>query len=510
MTSDITDFNTYSHSALRKMVQALNSGDVMSASDPWRRAADTLKQIRTALDKASGTATDGWQGTSSDAFYGKMTKLANSVNNTAAYANDAANTLQMMSEAIDQAKHDMPEEPGFWSQVGNAISDTAQNAVGIDDDSTQVPVKDQKKAEAVAVMQTLANKYRTATPVLKPPPINNIDDPDVQPPDPSPSAALAAFVMGSGLGAVGGYVTAPANAQVVARVTDSPSAPAVAAPRTQAVTLATPTDSGIRGGVANPTPRPPRSVAVGADTPVGAHEVRPALGSSTAPVPPAPSHNLGSGTGLDGIGVMSSRPPVAGGMGVPGGAVGGSPASGGSLPLGFGSTVGRPFAMDARSSAGEAEPARGAGLGTGEPVFTGGEGAERSVTGRAAGFARGGPLGEGAGDGTSVGSRSGGYVRGGAARSVGDGVIGEGESAPGRAAGGPRQAFTEGGTGLGARGRVPAESGAEEAERGPGFLPGETQEARRKKRKAGKRADYLVEDEETWMADESVNPDVVE
>lgn len=308
MSSDITDFNTYSHSALRKMVHALNSGDVMAASDPWRRAAETLKQIRAALDAASNTATDNWQGNSSNAFYDKMTTLANNVNNTASYANDAANTLQMMSEAIDQAKHDMPEEPGFWAQVGNAISDTAQNAVGIQDDSTQTPIKDQKKAEAVAVMQTLANKYRTATPVLKPPAIA-IDEQDVPPPEPTASAALTGFVLGTGLGAVGGYITAPENTQVAVRVTGSPAAPTATAPRARAVEVDSTSDSGIKGGIANPTAKPPKSTAISAEAPGGRQVVRPTVGSSASP---AQSQIVGSGTGLDSTGVIGSKLPVVG------------------------------------------------------------------------------------------------------------------------------------------------------------------------------------------------------
>ncbi|MDH6121513.1 uncharacterized protein YukE [Kitasatospora sp. GAS204A] len=508
MSSDITDFNTYSHSALRKMVQGLNSGDVMAASDPWRRASETLKQIRTALDTASNSATDSWQGASSNAFYDKMTKLANSVNNTASYANDAANTLQMMSEAIDQAKHDMPEEPGFWSQVGNAISDTAQNAVGIQDDSTQTPIKDQKKAEAVAVMQTLANKYRTATPVLKPPAMA-IDEQDVPPPDPTPSAALTAFVMGAGLGAVGGYVTAPENTQVVSRVTDGRTAPAVAAPRARTVEAVAPSDSGIKGGLANPAPKPLKSVAVGADAPASSQSVSPTAGPST---PPAQPQTVGGGTGLDSTGVIGGKAPLAGSTGIPGSPVGGGAANSSSLSMGFGGTPGRSFAMGPPASAGiapgEAEMGQRASAGASESVSAG-EGAGESAAGRAGGFARGGMVGGAVGERPS-GARAGGFARGRAAREGSGGVIGEDEMVGGRAASGPRESFTEGGTGLGARGRVPAEPGAEETERGTGLLPGGTQQARRKKRREGKRAEYLVEDEETWMADEAANPDVVE
>ncbi|GAB2707814.1 WXG100 family type VII secretion target [Kitasatospora kifunensis] len=520
MSSDVTDFNGYSHGALRKMVEALNSGDVMAASDPWRRAADTLKKIRTALDTASGDATYSWQGNTSDAFYSKMTKLATSVNNTAAYANDAANTLRMMSEAIDQAKHDMPEEPGFWSQVGNAISDTAQNAVGIQDDSTQIPIKDQKKAEAVAVMQTLANKYRTATPVLKPPVFSNIDESTVPPPDPTPAAALSAFVMGAGLGAIGGYTSAPVNTQVVTRVSGGVGAPtAVAPPREQVVAPAAPTDSGIKGGVANPAPKPPKSVAVGADAPVVSHKAdsQPVRPTSSPSVPSSQPVITGSGTGLDGAVVAAPRPPLAGAAGGAATAGVGVGGSGNTLPMGYGAGVARIPTLGPRLSAGsfngEAEPNRRPGVG--ESTFDEeAEGASASrVGGGGLGRSSAARQGYGIGEEPSAAGRGGGYGRGGAARKVGvGGVVGEGEEpVVGRVEGGPRKGFTEGGSGLGLRGRVASEPEDAAAERsGTGLMPGQTQAARRKKRREGKRADYLVEDEESWMSAEDVNPGVVE
>ncbi|MFD0572135.1 WXG100 family type VII secretion target [Kitasatospora gansuensis] len=126
--SDFTNFNGYSHGDLRRMVNSMDSGGIMSAADPWRRATDTLKQIRTSLTTASGDATASWEGSTSEAFHTKMTKLAASINNAAAYANDAAVTLELMSAAIDEAKRTMPEEPSFWSKAADAVGDTVASA----------------------------------------------------------------------------------------------------------------------------------------------------------------------------------------------------------------------------------------------------------------------------------------------------------------------------------------------------------------------------------------------
>ncbi|MDH6110722.1 uncharacterized protein YukE [Kitasatospora sp. MAP12-15] len=420
MSSDITDFNSYSHSALRTMAQALNPGDVMSASDPWRRAAATLKQIRTALDTASGDATDAWEGTTSNAFYEKMTKLANSVNNTAAYANDAASTLAMMSDAIAQAKREMPEEPGFLAQVANAISDTAQSAVGIDDDSTEIPLADRRKAEAVAVMQTLANKYRASTQVLKPPPMTSPEEVDaVPPPDTTSSAAVGALVMGAGLGAIGGY-SFPAQGgygpESRALGSDAQHSPAVVT-RSDAIT-----DPGISGGIAQAAPRPPRPVGVGV-RPAPGTTLDGAIAPAAAPRPTWAATSVGAGAAATGTG-DGVRFPAAVGLGlIPGEAAG--------------------------------VPARGVG---------------------SADFL-GEPQGKGAG------------------------AVDEPR--------GRQKAFTEGGTGLGARGRAQDARSEGDPQR-VGYLPGSTKDERKKNRRAGKRADYLVEDEQTWNPDQRVNPTVVE
>ncbi|GAA1984299.1 PPE domain-containing protein [Kitasatospora viridis] len=497
MSAPETDFSKYSHAQLRQMVEGLNSGDVMSASDPWRRAASTLKQIRTALNTASGDATQKWEGASSDAFYGAMTKLATNVNNISAYANDAANTLQMMSEAIDQAKHDMPEEPGLLDQLGNAISDTFQNAIGQQDDSTQIPIADQRKNQAVAVMQTLANKYRVATPVLKPPNVPSLEDPKVPPPDPNAAAALSAFVTGAGVGAVGGYSTAPTTTRATTHAATTTAPPA---PSPRKSDQSAPADSGIAGGVPNAPTRAPKSVAVGADAP----SVAPAATSVAAPTQPA---GPVIGTGIDHT-ALSVRPSLAGTGASPIGGTG-SPSAG--LPFGPGAVAGR----TSTGGGGFDAPWPKAQPGTGTPIRGGagaapGEEGGGPVSGRAGGNAAAEASGAGRGLAGSSGERVGGGVRANTPRRTA-GAIGEEEAPSASPRVGPgKEAFTEGGSGLGARTRAADSTAAEEQEAGMGLVPGGSQSPERKKKRKGQRADYLVEDEETWASDQDANPDVVE
>ncbi|GAA2143976.1 hypothetical protein GCM10009760_30950 [Kitasatospora kazusensis] len=440
------------------MVHSMDSGGVMAAGDPWRRASDTLKQIRTTLDSASGDATSSWEGPSSDAFYSKMTKLAASVNNIAAYANDAAITMKMMSEAIDEAKHAMPEEPSFLDKVGDAVGDTAKSAVGVDDASTRTTITDEKKAQAVAVMEVLATKYRAASSFLKPPPFGagQTDDvTDIPPPaDPTGSAAISALIVGGGMGLLSANGTLEAE-RTTSRSDDPTLSRSVQTPQSPRSVVPGPSDPGIRGGLANPLPKPK-----------------------------APG-SFGPGTGLDGV---------------PGGSRPGGPGGGG---LGLGATGGGP----GEKGLGGWSGGSGGGTETVGGAFGGraGGGGDRFGRGSGPGGRGGGAFGSdglldgegGAGAGSGAGGRGGGLGRRSGA------VMGE----PGEGTSG-RRSFTEGGSGIG-RGR--AQAGQEGAGKGHGGgAPGGAQ-GRKKDRKQDKdRPDYLVEDEETWASGELPHSNVVE
>ncbi|MFC9326289.1 WXG100 family type VII secretion target [Kitasatospora sp. NPDC057015] len=475
-----TDFNNYSHGTLRSMVQAMNSGEVMAASDPWRRAAETLKAIHTSLQSTSGEAAVDWEGTSSDAFYSKMTKLANSINNTASYAQDAAETLKHMAQAIDQAKKTMPEEPGLWDQFSDGFGDTVSATFGGDDEDTKTTITDEKKSQAVAVMQTLAMKYRAATPVLKPPTGGIDDSHEIAAPGDPTGAAIGGLIAGAGLGTVGSGSGSGAGGSVSrssqprsgsGSVAATPKAPRVTSPPA-------PVDPAIKGGSPQPAPK--------------------------APTPA----NVGPGTGIDGA--VLAKPPTATGSGpanpgTPGGGGGSGPVGSGGFhggtgqggPAGFGTARG-PQGSGAGNLAGGQNKAGVAGreLGRGGP----GGGAARGGSAFGAGGMHEGGVG---GGGRGAAARGG----AGAARRAG-GVAGE-STAVGSGTG--RKAFTEGGSGLGARSRVQGEHGAGTQGKGGQGMPLSDAQRRKKDRdKGSRRPDYLVEDEETWVSGQPSNPNVVE
>ncbi|MFE4601850.1 WXG100 family type VII secretion target [Kitasatospora indigofera] len=478
-----TDFNSYSHGSLRSMVQAMNSGEVMSASDPWRRAADTLKAIHTSLQSTSGEAALDWEGSSSDAFYSKMTKLANNINNTASYAQDAAETLKHMAQAIDQAKQTMPEEPGLWDQFTDGFGDTVSATFGGDDEDTKTAVTDEKKAQAVAVMQTLAMKYRAATPVLKSPKGGVDESQDISAPgEPTGAAAIGGLIAGAGLGTTGSSSGSGASGgrSSQSRVGSGSVAPTPKAPK--ATVAPPPTDPAIKGGSAMPAPKPPTPSNFGPGTGIDGAVVAPAptgAGNGPSNLGGGSAGNGATGTGHAGSGGLSGGVPQ-GGLGV------GNKAQGG----GTGSLSG------GQNKAGAAGKEFGRG-GTGAGTARGG-----SAFG-AGGMNEGGFGGGGRG---AAGGRA-----GGSAASRAGGIAGQ---ATGTGAGSGRKAFTEGGSGLGARARLQAEHGAGpqggKGAQGQGMPLSDAQRRKKDRDKDGKRPDYLVEDEETWVSGQHSNPNVVE
>ncbi|MFD7732743.1 WXG100 family type VII secretion target [Kitasatospora phosalacinea] len=491
-----TDFSAHSHGELISMVQSLDSGSVMAAADPWRRAHETLTRIQAALTTATSDATSTWQGSTSDAFHQHMTVLAENVGVVAETTNYTATVLQQLSSSIDQAKADMPDEPGFWDKVGDSVSDVAKESVGVDNSDTQHSITESRKQEAVGVMQVLAAKYSVASTSLGK--IKGIDDdPNAAKQLTPPSDGAAGFIAAiagitAGSFQATGRATGTSGSQTSLKGSSSSKSPQT--PKMQS-TVIRPTDAGISGGTANALPQP-----------------------------------KGPGTGIDGIqgGVQGGVRGGATTVGGPGGVHG--PVAGGSGGgLGGGGTTGGPVGQGGGTLAG------GTGLGGSRAGFSGnsvskagtfgasglsgsGSGTGNTASGGAsgAGGRAGGMGGGGMGGGAGAGGAGGGGLKG---RS-GSGLTGKAGGVVGEAAqgGAGNRSFSQGGSGIGrsrfgqgvAGGAGQAGGTGQGGAAGHGGMAGQGQAGKRAKKGTSDRPDYLVEDEETWASGEKANPNVVE
>lgn len=430
-----------------------------------------------------------------------MLHLATTINTAASYANDAAITLKAVSEAIAEAKRNMPEEPSGWAQFKDGVGDTFSSLFGADDEDARTDIANQKKAEAATVLQTLAMHYRTAAPMLKPPPPptkpggkNDYTDlPEDDGAGASGYAAVGGFLGGAGAGYPG------AGAVPVAR----PRETGVAEPRTGGTGRSTsqaaspsyskpppaPSDPGVKGGVAMP---PPKSapVSFGAGTVVDGTEP----GSSSVPGRKSPDPSSTSLLGTPGSGGNQALPSSSAAQPVASQGTGGTPPhpNGAAQPF---SPVAGP-----RRDTSEPEAAR-----VGKERTSG-----RNTAGRSgAAFGVEGMSGASGGGTNGAGATRGKGTAGGAAGRAGGTIVGAGDR-PGKGGGG-KQAFTEGGSGLGARGRIQPETGGRSPSAQMPLMPlGSSDRGRKDEEKKRRRPDYLVEDEETWASDEPANPNVVE
>ncbi len=501
--SGSTDFSVHSHAELISMVHSLDSGSVMAAADPWRRAHETLTQIHSALTTATGDATSTWQGSTSDAFHAHMTELAAKVSATAEHVNYTATALQTLSASIDEAKAAMPEEPGFWDKVGDGISDAAKQSVGVDDADARQGIADTRKEEAVGVMQVLAAKYSTASSRLgnlRTGLDDNSKDNQVAPPsDGGASGFIAAIAgVGAGISQSTGRVSGSSSSGSQTSLKSTSSSRAPQAPQVKPAVVR-PTDAGISGGTANALPQP-KGPGTGIDGIQGGTGGVRGGGTTTIGGPTVSGGAPGAGGGGGGLG----------GGGAAGGLIGGG---GGTLAGGTGIGARAGFSGNSVSKAGTfgSNGLGGGGTGPGGSAAGGAAGAGGRAGGTGSGGLGGGAGAGGAGGGAGLrGGRSGGSLAGRAGGMVG-------EAAHGGAGG---RAFSEGGSGIG-RSRLGQGAGAAGAGHAGGTgqggaaghgagMAGHGQSSKRAKKGTSERPDYLVEDEETWASGGNANPNVVE
>ncbi|WP_245194913.1 WXG100 family type VII secretion target [Kitasatospora phosalacinea] len=489
-----TDFSAHSHDEMVSMVNSMDSGSIMAAADPWRRAHETLTRIQASLTTATGDATSTWQGGTSDAFHSHMTTLAKNVSVLAAYADNTATALQLMSAAVDQAKADMPEVPGFWDKVGDGVSDAAKGSVGIDDADTRQSISESRKEEAVGVMQLLAAKYTVAAGQLKSPG-GIIDDQkkELTPPDNGGSAALIAAIasVGASIPQSSGRVSGSSGSQTSLK---SSSSRTPQAPKVQP-TVVRPTDAGISGGTANALPQP-KGPGTGIDGIQGGVQGGVRGGTTTLGGPGGVQSPVGGGGGG-----LSGGGTTGGLIGHGGGTLAGGTGLGGSRAGFSGNSVSKSGTFGAGGLGGSGAGAGGAAGGAGAGGRAGGVGAGGLGGGAGAGGASGGGLKGRSGGGLT--GKAGGVVGETAQGGVGGRAFSQGGSGIGRSRFGQQGAAGAAGGHAGGAGQAGA------AGQGAG-MAGHGQGSKRAKKGTSDRPDYLVEDEETWASGEKANPNVVE
>ncbi|MFH9423571.1 hypothetical protein [Streptomyces sp. NPDC017529] len=494
---------------LKKMVQNASPETVGEVADGWKKVRVSLvgedwnSGIKKQFDDAVTKVLQSWHGASAEAFAKAAQKISNNFAACAPYPHNTGHIMEQISERLSTVKKlvEAVEEPSWLERKADRLSDLARSDTGKAgaigavvpggslvvggaakllgagdgrDDSglnkalgnpktsiydamnanrTNLSLDRERELEAAHYMEQLATVYRVGSASLKSLKPHQDREDNITPHDPGAG--------GGPLPGIGGFGPTPS------------------APKPGAGGAKVPGLKG--GGYQTPTPlEPPRPKGIGG-------------GIGTSPTPkPVPNVN----TGLDGLGGGK------GGLGTPGGGLGGGVGTGG-LSGGGGGGLG----------------AGGLGSSGGAPGMVGGIGGAGGGTAKGGSAAKGGVGAGGAGRG--AGGRAGGMPgMGGAAGAAGRGAGAKGAAGRGGLArqkggtvggpGGKAGAGAQGGSGL-HRSRGGTQQGAKEGRRPMAGAPGaHGSKGKDKDQNNGQRPDYLVEDEETWTTQRNVAPRVIE
>ncbi|NYI06252.1 WXG100 family type VII secretion target [Allostreptomyces psammosilenae] len=484
-----TDFSSMSLEQMRALIDPASSSTVAQASDVWANVASKLRELEAVLGVNGETVMADWEGDAAEGFGGDLSDLRQYLRDQAEYAERIRDALLTISSEIDTAKNSMPEDSGWFSDLKDMATDLAgggalafvpglgqhlvDSLTPADDDGTVrqemtgrvdafLREDEERRNQAVAVLQRYTAGLATARSKMVWTRVDDGEEGVISPSDASAGASAGAAGLVGGVGA--GFATANSQPSSYGRGVTSRTGPR----GTSYVQGDATSPSGVQRvrGVDGPAPENGLSTnRPGGGSSLPASELNradaPTLNRSPSNTNPGPAPAGGGG------GNTNFRGPV--GLGDLASNQGRNP--GGSLrPRGTrmpGQREGRPLV-----SASDAQRDTGAG------------------NGRTGGARPGGGIGAGAAGGrgsTSATNRRSGVI----------GVDGDGPA-------GRSGTFTQGGSGIGRGSRL---GGADP--RNAYRLPNQ-QRAEEEERERRERADYLVEDEETWRASRSITPRVID
>lgn len=446
-----TSFINCSLKELKQMLEGTNPNLIEEVGRHWGRVNEILAGgdgggIAGLLDKSVDNVLEHWEGEAAQAFEKEARKIAQSLRNTAWYANlnssqmaDAGSQLRRFKTQLDDI-----EEPSGWAKIGDALSDwqwdngeavagdlkdrklTASEVAEINEG--KIGASREAQLNGVAVMENLGAQYMRITRNLRNNTIRDSGDGHIGEPSRDVEYPPAVTVPGGSASrpSGSGSTSKPWSAGSTSTIKPAPS---VSPDRT------------VTGGTQLPTSK----TKVDGITP---GLTGPSSSMTGASVGGSSSGNTG---GTQGLGIAT--PGMGAGVGRSGGT-----ARGVGITGGRGSVTGG-----------------AAGRGAGVRAGMGGTGTGAGAAGRA---------GSGAGGRGALAKSRGGVV--GAAKGISGKGTGGGAGLHGSRGGTQRGAVAGAGAGgLGRKGRRPEDEN-----------------------NTGDRPDYLVEDEETWISEEDRNRNV--
>ncbi|MGW2344707.1 WXG100 family type VII secretion target [Streptomyces sp. NPDC001661] len=444
-----TNFKNHDMDTMKSMVQNAKPGDVHDAARGWKGVHDQLVEVKAAYESAVAEVLQHWEGKSADQFQARSKTIMKKIQDTASYATNVSQAMANAATVLGEIRPEVMamEKPSGGSSAWDKVTDGGRDEDGLNRD--------------------IANKNVSAQQIVDGREGDMSEGREAQ-----MKMAVKMEQLGAGYNAqrqaMGTWPKRPpsdisedypgepggvAPVPIVAGSVTSPSGSTGAGSLSRSTGSGSsikgaksPTTSGISGGIGSQKPT--------AGSQIGAGNL---------------SFGGGSGGGAGGIGAGSG----AGAGGIGGGMAGSGAGAGGANGAGIGGGIGA-----------------GAGLGAGAASRAGAGAAGRGGLG--AGGAGSGAAGKGAAKGLKGNSLA--RAKGG---EIGKSVVKPGSGQQGGSALRQKPKTTTGGTGKNAGRNGLGGHGAQTG-------------GKDKKRRDNSRPDYLVEDEQTWASDRTVNPKVVE
>ncbi|MER5947726.1 hypothetical protein ABT127_16860 [Streptomyces sp. NPDC001904] len=450
-----SDFKNHDMDQMKAMVQNANPSDVHHAANGWKGVHDQLVDVKAVYEAAVSEVLKDWEGASADQFQARSKIIAKKIEDTSTYATYVSTAMTSAAVKLDEIKPEVMamQKPSKASSIGDRLTDGGRDTDGLDRD--------------------IANSSVSAQDIVD----NREGDMSA-----GREAQMKMAVKMEDLGGAYNAQTKSMGSWKRTQESDTEDYP------------------GSPGGVA--------------PVPIFA-------GSVGAPSAGAASGRLSRSSSGSGSSIAAVQSPNASSDGISGGIGSQKPAGGSQIGAGNLSFGG--------SGAGAGAVGAGTGIGAGGGISGGvaGPGAGAGA-GAIGGAGIGGAIGAGAGlggrGGAGAGGRTGAVGRGG----LGAGGTGSGAAGKTGAKGlkGSSLARTKGGAigksvvkpgsaqqgGSALRQKPKTATGGTGAGAGRNGLAGRGAQtnSKDKKRRDKSRPDYLVEDEQTWANDRTVNPKVVE
>jgi hypothetical protein len=446
-----TNFKNHDMDTMKSMVQNSQPKDVHDAARGWKGVHDQLVEVKAVYESAVSEVLQHWEGKSADQFQARAKVITKKIQDTASYATNVSQAMTNAATVLGEIKPEVMamEKPSGGSSAWDKVTDGGRDEDGLNRD--------------------IANKNVSAQQIVDGREGDMSEGREAQ-----MKMAVKMEQLGAGYNAqtkaMGSWPKKPPRHEddsypgepggitpvpIVAGSVTSPSGSAGAGnlgrssgSGSSIKGVKSPTTSGISGGIGSQKPT--------AGSQIGAGNL---------------SFNGGSGTGAGGIGAGAGAGAggIGGGMAGSGAGAGAGGVGGAGINGGIGA---------------------GAGLGAGAAGRGGAGAAGRGGLG--AGGAGSGAAGKGAAKGLKGNSLA--RTKGG---EIGKSVVKPGSGQQGGSALRQKPKTATGGAGKNAGRNGLAGHGAQTG-------------GKDKKRRENARPDYLVEDEQTWANDRTVNPKVVE